>query len=269
MNEQPEKPPSPGTIATAVEGPLAWIVLDNPSRLNALNSGMWAALPGLIGQAQADATVRVVVLRGAGARAFSAGADISEFEHARSGAEASRYDALNTTAIEAIAGCPKPVIAMIGGYCLGGGLEIALACDLRLAAEGSSFAIPAARLGVGYDARWLRPLLSAVSPAKAKEIMFTGRRFTHEEALQMGLVNQVHPAAEIESATRALAESLAANAPLSIATSKATIDAFTRLPEGEELARLDRMVQSCLGSEDYTEGRTAFMEKRKPAFKGR
>lgn len=267
--EEHAQEPTPGRLVTVKDGAALWIVFDNPARVNALNTVMWAALPELIHAAVADDEVRVLVLRGAGERAFSAGADISEFEKARTGAEAKRYDALNHAALNALTGCAKPTIAMIQGYCLGGGLEIALCCDLRLAAAGSSFAIPAAKLGIGYDPRWMQPLFGAVSVARAKEILFTGRRFSHAEALAMGLVNQIHGAQDIETATRALAQEIASNAPLSIRAAKATIDALTRRSGDVDLVGLDRMVEACLTSEDYAEGRTAFMEKRKPAFKGR
>ena len=258
-----------GRVTLAREGALAWIVLDNQARLNALDTSMWKALPGLIAEAEADDDVRVVMIRGAGTRAFSAGADISEFDRARTGDESRRYDALNHAAFDAIAVCAKPTVAAIQGFCLGGGLEIALCCDLRLAAEGSSFAIPAARLGIGYDPRWMRPLLSAVSAARAKEILFTGRRFAHADALAMGLVNAVHAPDALEAAARALAGEIAANAPLSIRAAKATVDALAAMPQGVDLAALDRMVAACFASEDYAEGRAAFMAKRKPAFKGK
>ena len=211
----------------------------------------------------------VVVLRGAGTRAFSAGADISEFDTARTGDQAKHYDALNHSAFEAVAHCAKPTIAMVWGYCLGGGLEIAICCDLRLAATGASFAIPAAKLGIGYDPRWVRPLLTALSPAAAKELLFTGRRFTDQEALAMGLINGLHAPETLEAATQALADEIAANAPLSVYAAKRAIDAMSAEVQPKTLAELDALVRACFESEDYAEGRTAFAEKRKPQFRGR
>jgi enoyl-CoA hydratase/carnithine racemase len=251
------------------EGEIAFIVADNPARMNALTAAMWQALPGALAEAAGDESVRVIVLRGAGTRAFSAGADISEFESARAGEKAAAYDALNDAAFRALVECAKPTIAMIHGFCLGGGLGLALCTDIRLADESAEFAIPAAKLGLGYNARWVRPLLAAVSPSRAKEMLFTGRRFKVAEAYAMGLVNQVRPAAELEEKTRALAAEIAANAPLTVRASKRTIDELVRHPETPDMAALDAAVAACFESEDYAEGRRAFLEKRKPRFQGR
>ncbi|MGI9383216.1 MAG: enoyl-CoA hydratase [Methyloligellaceae bacterium] len=258
-----------GRIVATREGSIFWITFDSPRRMNALTAAMWEDLPRVIGDAERDAEARIVILRGAGGDAFSAGADISEFETVRTGAHKARYDALNHDAFNAVADCDKPTIAMINGFCLGGGLEIALCCDLRVAAHGATFAIPSARLGIGYDPRWIRPLLASVTPTHAKEIMFTGRRFSDQEALAMGLINRLHPAAELEAATRGLAEQIAANAPLAVAAAKAAIDALADTGQAADLAPVDALVQACSESEDYAEGRAAFLEKRKPDFKGR
>lgn len=251
------------------DGALAWIVADNVARMNALTTAMWRALPGQIEHAVADDEVRVIVLRGAGTKAFSAGADISEFESARTAETAKLYDALNDAAFNALINCPKPVIAMIHGFCLGGGLGLALCCDLRLADDTSQFAIPAAKLGIGYNARWVRPILSAVPPTRAKELLFTGRRFTATEAQAMGLVTKIVPSPELETGTRALAHEIANNAPLSVAAAKQVVDEIVRHPEAPDMARLDALVTQCFESEDYIEGRRAFLEKRKAEFKGR
>jgi enoyl-CoA hydratase/carnithine racemase len=250
------------------DGGLAVLVVDNPARLNALTSSMWAAIPRLIGEAEADRNVRVIVLKGAGGKAFSAGADISEFDSARTGDAAKAYDALNHAAFEALLGATKPTVAMIEGFCLGGGLGIAACCDLRIANDAATFAIPAAKLGLGYHPRWVRTLLTLAPSAAVKELLFTGRRFTASEALAMGLVNRVYPAAVLEGEMRALAEMIASNAPMTIRAAKAAIDALTLKPETADIARLEALVKACFDSADYAEGRKAFAEKRKPQFKG-
>lgn len=261
--------PQTSTLRLERDGAVAFIVADNPTRMNALTAAMWKAVPDLVGEAERDPEIRVVVLRGAGERAFSAGADISEFDSARSGDSAAAYDALNDAAFRALSGCSKPTIAMIHGFCLGGGLGLALCSDIRLADEKAEFAIPAARLGIGYNARWVRPLLAAVPPARAKEMLFTGRRFKVAEAAAMGLINAVVPAAELLERTRALAAEIAANAPLTIRAAKLTIDDLVRHPESPDVAALDAAVDACFHSADYAEGRRAFLEKRKPRFEGR
>ena len=260
---------SEGQIHTELDGSIYWITFDNPSRMNALNKAMWATLPGIFAQAESDKSVRVVVMRGAGDKAFSAGADISEFAKARTGEASKAYDELNHAAFGAVMNCTKPTIAMVHGYCMGGGLELALCSDLRYAAEGATFAIPAAKLGIGYNPRWIRPLLSALSASQAKEILFTGRRFTDQEALAMGMISQLCPADTLERETRALAAMIADNAPLSLIAAKRCIDEFLRAPENPDMDELGKLVEDCFESEDYAEGRAAFAEKRKPVFRGK
>jgi enoyl-CoA hydratase len=266
MTANPEMKPA---LRYEKDGAIGWMICDNPARMNALSAAMWQAIPGVIKAANADPDVRVVILRGAGTKAFSAGADISEFESARTGDAAKSYDALNDAAFNALISCPKPVIAMIHGFCLGGGLGLALCCDLRLADDASQFAIPAAKLGIGYNARWIRPILAAVPPARAKELLFTGRRFRSAEAEAMGLVTRLVPAADLEAAVRSLADDIAQNAPLSVAAAKRVIDEIVRKPESPDMAALDAVVTACFESKDYAEGRRAFLEKRKPRFEGR
>jgi enoyl-CoA hydratase/carnithine racemase len=251
------------------DGDIAFVIADNRARMNAFTAAMWEAVPACMDEAARDPNVRVIVLRGAGERAFSAGADISEFETQRSGDKAAAYDALSDAAFTALTRCPKPVIAMIHGFCLGGGLGVALCADIRLADDKAEFAIPAAKLGLGYNARWIRPLLAAVAPSRAKEMLFTARRFKVAEAVAMGLVSRVVAAAELETATRSLAGEIAANAPLTVRAAKRAIDELVRHPENPGIAALDADVETCFASEDYAEGRRAFLEKRKPRFQGR
>lgn len=258
-----------GTVRLEKDGALAWIVIDQPAKLNALTAAMWDSLPAIVAEADGDASIRVIILRGAGRKAFSAGADISEFDTAREGGAARAYDALNHAAFDALSGAAKPVIAMIEGFCLGGGLGLALCCDLRVAAEGAQFSLPPAKLGLGYHPRWIKPLLACVSAASAKELLFTGDRFGTHEALRMGLLNRVTPPEALEAEVRALAMTIAANAPLTIRAAKRAIDAFAATLAAETMADLAEMADRCLTSEDYAEGRRAFRERRKPQFQGR
>ncbi len=260
----------PGRLRAEKEGAIGWLVLDNPERLNAISSEMWRGFPKSMAQFDADPEVRVVILRGEGLKAFAAGADISEFDKARETSDkVSAYDNLLDEALHALQGSDKPVISMIRGYCMGGGVEISLACDLRYCSEDAQFAIPAARLGLGYGTEGTKRLIETVGHANAREIFFTGRRYSAAEALAIGLVHRVLPVAGLEAFVRDTAAGIAENAPLTIAASKAIIEEFVR-PTGEpDIARGLAAIERCAVSEDYLEGRKAFMEKRKPRFRGR
>lgn len=251
------------------DGAIAWLEIANPDRLNALTAAMWQNFPDLLSEADNDPKVRVIVVRGVGQRAFSAGADISEFKTARTGDSAKEYDVLNHNAFLALTHTSKPTIAMIHGFCLGGGLGLAACCDMRLGDRNSQYAIPAAKLGIGYNPRWVTPLLALTSPANVKEILFTGRRIKAEEAFQMGLINRLLDAEELQKETETLAHAIAANAPLSVAASKVVVNELVHHPETPDLYKLDEAIQRCFNSEDYSEGQRAFLEKRAPKFEGR
>lgn len=264
-----ETPASPPDLTLDIDGPIAWIVANNPDRMNAYTADMWAKIPVHVRAAEASPDVRVIILRGSGTRAFCAGADISEFESARTGDRAAEYDRLNHEAFSALLSAHKPIIAMIHGFCLGGGLGIAACADLRLADHKAQFAIPAAKLGLGYNPRWVPPLLALAPAAFIKEMLFTGRRFSAAEAERIGLVNRLVETDTLEISVRSLASEIASNAPLTVRAAKLTIDELVRHPENPDTRELDAAVQACFESADYVEGRRAFLEKRKPAFAGR
>ena len=229
---------------------------------------MWEAIPKVLDDFAADDAIRVVVLTGAGDKAFVSGADISQFEKERSTAETvAHYDAVGENAQTRLKTFDKPVIAMIRGYCIGGGLNIANLCDLRIASDDSRFGIPAAKMGLGYRAGSMKLLVDIVGPAFAREIMITARQFTASEAKDMGLVNKVVPVAELEKTTREYCDMIAANAPLTMRAAKRIIREVTA--SDYDAAACQAWVKECFDSEDYREGRRAFMEKRKPVFKGR
>lgn len=258
-----------GRIRVEKQGALGFLVFDQATRLNALTSEMWRAIPDAARALDADPEVRVVVLRGAGDAAFVAGADISEFEQSRTPENREQYDRENAAAYAAIAGVSKPVIAMIHGFCIGGGLAIALQADLRYVADDARMGIPAARLGLGYSFDGLAQLTALVGPSFAKELLFTAKRFRADEAQRMGLVNAVFPKADLEREVRALAESIAQNAPLTVKSAKRCIDQTLRTESARSMAEVESGIEACFASDDYKEGVRAFLEKRAPLFAGR
>jgi enoyl-CoA hydratase/carnithine racemase len=260
----------PGAVRIEREGALAWLVFDHPERRNAISAEMWQAIPGAAAALEADPEVRVVVMRGAGDVAFVSGADISEFESSRTGASASAdYDRTTGRAFEALAGLSKPLLAMVHGFCIGGGMATALAADLRYAAEDGVFAIPAARLGLGYHMAGLDALARLVGPSTAKEILFTARRYSAEEARRLGLVDGVFPKADLEREVRGLAGAIAENAPLTIRSAKLALRELARDPAERDHGAVRRAITACFESDDYREGVRAFLEKRPPRFAGR
>ncbi|HKA14899.1 MAG TPA: enoyl-CoA hydratase [Myxococcota bacterium] len=249
---------------------LGWIVFDHPDRRNAISVEMWREIPLSVQQLAQDASIRVVLLRGAGEAAFVAGADISEFGEKRTGTSAATdYDVDGARAFAAIAGLAKPVIAMVRGYCVGGGVAIALCADLRYAADDAVFAIPAAQLGVGYHLAGIEMLQQLVGPARAKEIFFTARRYSAAEALAMGLVSGVVPAAELLASVRETARRIADNAPLTVASVKRIVSELAKPLDRRDHAAVDASIAACFESQDYREGVAAFLAKRKPRFTGR
>ena len=258
-----------GRLLAEVAGAVATVTFNNPGKHNALTADMRAALPGLLSALNVDGDVRVIVMTGAGDKAFVSGADISEFGEQRTSAAArASYDQAWAAVNDAWASLDKPVIAMIRGFCMGGGLLTALQADIRIAADDSQFGIPAARLGLGYPIAGVTALMNLVGPAATAEILFSARRFPAAEALRMGLVNQVVPAGLLRETVLNLADSIARNAPLTVAAAKAAIREAGRPDGRRDLARVQAMVEACFQSADYLEGQRAFAEKRPPAFTG-
>lgn len=259
-----------GTVTIERADGVGTLLLDHRERRNALTVDMWRSIPPLAAELADDDGVRVVVVRGAGEVAFASGADISEFEATRSSAELNHaYDALVGEATAAIGAIPKPVVAAVHGFCLGGGLAVALACDLRVVADDASFAIPAARLGVGYRADGVRTLMDLVGPSATKRILFTAARLPAAEALRIGLVDEVHPKSSLDDSVAHLAAMMSANAPLTLAAVKVAVRELVRDPAARDLDAATAAVTTCFDSDDFAEGVRAFLGKRPPSFTGR
>jgi enoyl-CoA hydratase/carnithine racemase len=252
------------------DGAIGWVIFNNPEKRNAMSMAMTQAMGAALDDYSRDPAIRVVILKGAGDKAFVSGADISEFKERRSTEAAmEEYNQSSDRAAKALRECPKPTIAMIRGYCMGGGMGTAVGCDLRIASDDSRFGVPAAKLGVGYRYARLKQLEALVGPSFTMEIFYTGRQFSAQEALQMGLINRMLPAAELEKYVLDYATTIANNAPLTIAAVKRSVVEMTKDESRRDEAACDLMVDACFASKDYIEGRDAFMEKRKPAFQGR
>ena len=246
------------------------IRFNNPARLNALSLDMWEAIPVLLGQVERDDRIRLVVFSGAGEKAFVAGADISQFEDMRAAREAvSRYEIIAEAALNSIQRCSKPTLACIRGFCVGGGVNVAIGCDLRIASSDSTFFIPAARLGLGYRHSALKILVDLIGPGAAKDLFFTARRIGADEAKSLGLINRVAAPDALPALLAEYRTALAANAPLTVHAAKVVIGELLKPAADFDADMCQGLIRGCFESDDYAEGRRAFMEKRQPVFTGR
>ena len=257
-------------VETWLDGSTLHIRFSNPEKHNALSVDMWEAVPPLLALARDDDRVRLVVFSGAGGKAFVSGADISQFADMRAAREAvSRYEAMAEQTLTGIHDFPKPTLACIRGYCIGGGVNVAIACDMRIASTDSVFAIPAARLGLGYRFSAMKNLVDLIGPGAAKDLFFTARRIDAAEAKSLGLVSRICAPDALDELLSQYTSALADNAPLTVAAGKAITREILKASPDLDTALCASLIRGCFDSDDYTQGRTAFMQKRKPVFTGR
>jgi enoyl-CoA hydratase/carnithine racemase len=269
-NKTTDKSHADGKILQGIADGVGVITFNNPEKRNAMSLDMWEGFGHALVELRDDPAVRVVILVGAGDKAFVSGADISQFEKNRHNAEASEEYSKKSAAQRALlANYPKPIIACIHGFCLGGGMQVAMAADIRIAAEHSQFGIPAARLGIAYGYDGLRNLVSLVGPSWARLLMYTGMRIDSAEAQRIGLIDRVVPDTELWGATMEIARTISNNAPLAVHAAKVTIAQVLKDPAERDMDVIKQAGIDCMDSEDLREGRRAFMEKRKPEFRGR
>lgn len=258
-----------GKVLVTCDGPVARLVFNKPERMNAMSFDMWDALRAALSALEADDDIRVVVLSGAGGRAFVSGADISEFDTMRGTREAVQaYNAVSEAADAALANFPKPTICQIQGYCVGGGMGLAVACDLRICSAESRLGITAGKLGLGYGRDGVRKLVELAGPSVAARVLYSAELFSAQKALAMGLVTEVVAREDLEAQVTALAERIAGNAPLTLRAAKAAIRSLSDAPGVPSEQAVTDLVRACFDSEDYAEGRKAFAEKRRPVFRG-
>jgi enoyl-CoA hydratase len=270
ISKKAEKSHAEGKILQSIADGVGIITFNNPEKRNAMSLEMWEGLGNALTELRDNPDVRVVVMVGAGDKAFVSGADISQFEKTRHNAEASEEYSRRSAAQRALlADYPKPTIACIRGFCLGGGMQVAMLADIRFASDNSQFGIPAAKLGIAYGYDGLRHLVSLVGPSWARLIMYTGMRIDSAEALRIGLVDRVLPDAELWGATMEIATTISGNAPLAIKAAKLTIAQVLKDPGQRDMDAIKEIGTACMDSEDFREGRRAFMEKRRPKFSGR
>ena len=259
-----------GKILAGVVENIGHVVINNPERHNAISLTMYQAAAEQVKQLAENAHARLLVIEGAGGKAFASGADISKFEKERSSSEQVQiYNLATANFYDAVFNFSKPTMAKINGYCIGGGLGLAVACDLRICEDRSRFAVPATKLGVGYGFAGVKRLAELVGGAMVKEIFYTARQFNATEAYEMGLVNRVVPSQMLSAYVDDYAKRIAENAPLTLALIKAITHELHKPDSGRDLDAIEAQVKGCFDSADYIEGRRAFMEKRKPAFQGR
>jgi enoyl-CoA hydratase/carnithine racemase len=257
-------------IVTRKEGGISWLIFNQPEKRNAISLDMSVRALEVVEEFARDDSARALVLAGAGDKAFVSGADISEFEKRRNSAEAAaEYQRISTRMFDAVRDVEKPTVAMIHGFCFGGGVALAACCDIRLCAEDALFSVPAAKLGIGYRIEFTKLLVDLIGPSYTKEFLYTARRYTAEEALAMGFVNRVVPKADLEGMVRTYAEGIAENAPLTQKAAKVIVNEILKDPAQRDVARCNRLIAECADSDDYKNARRAFMEKKKPVFVGR